>query len=180
MATHFSILVWRIPWTEEPGGLRNVGSQKSQTQLKRLSTHAGTVKYNGGVNIEKTSGLKAISCRFQDLLMYLFDAIASFHAITLTNQCYLVRFSFFHLKLAQQHLHKDHCCRLTNITINKNFIENTVSQGFSCMFSLNIILTLRKQRIQVKSRIIVKSVKLKSEHQVQTLVLLSCFVIVSK
>ena len=28
MATHSSILAWRIPWTEEPGGLRSIGSQK--------------------------------------------------------------------------------------------------------------------------------------------------------
>ena len=28
MATHFSILAWRIPWTEEPGGLQSVGSQR--------------------------------------------------------------------------------------------------------------------------------------------------------
>ena len=27
-ATHFSILAWRIPWTEEPGGLRSTGSQR--------------------------------------------------------------------------------------------------------------------------------------------------------
>ena len=27
MATHFSILAWRIPWTEEPGGLKSTGSQ---------------------------------------------------------------------------------------------------------------------------------------------------------
>ena len=26
MATHSSILVWRIPWTEEPGGLQSMGS----------------------------------------------------------------------------------------------------------------------------------------------------------
>ena len=36
-ATHSSILAWRIPWTEEPGGLQSMVSQ-SQTQLKRLST----------------------------------------------------------------------------------------------------------------------------------------------
>ena len=30
--THFSILAWRIPWTEEPGGLQSMGSQ-SWTQL---------------------------------------------------------------------------------------------------------------------------------------------------
>ena len=27
MATHASILAWRIPWTEEPGGLQSMGSQ---------------------------------------------------------------------------------------------------------------------------------------------------------
>ena len=31
-ATHSSILAWRIPWTEEPGGLQSMGLQ-SQTQL---------------------------------------------------------------------------------------------------------------------------------------------------
>ena len=28
MATHSSILAWRIPWAEEPGGLRSMGLQK--------------------------------------------------------------------------------------------------------------------------------------------------------
>ena len=28
MATHSSILAWRIPWTEEPGGLQPMGSQR--------------------------------------------------------------------------------------------------------------------------------------------------------
>ena len=31
MATHSSILAWRIPWTEEPGGLQSMGSQESDT-----------------------------------------------------------------------------------------------------------------------------------------------------
>jgi len=31
-ATHSSILAWRIPWAEEPGGLQSTGSQ-SQTRL---------------------------------------------------------------------------------------------------------------------------------------------------
>ena len=33
MATHSSILAWKIPWMEEPGRLQSMGSQ-SQTQLK--------------------------------------------------------------------------------------------------------------------------------------------------
>ena len=28
MATYFSILAWRIPWTEEPGGLQSIESQR--------------------------------------------------------------------------------------------------------------------------------------------------------
>ena len=28
MATHTSIVAWRIPWTEEPGGLQSMGSQR--------------------------------------------------------------------------------------------------------------------------------------------------------
>ena len=31
MATHSSILAWKIPWTEKPGRLQFKGSQKSQT-----------------------------------------------------------------------------------------------------------------------------------------------------
>ena len=29
MAIHSNILAWEIPWTEEPGGLQSMGSQKS-------------------------------------------------------------------------------------------------------------------------------------------------------
>ena len=48
MATHSSILAWRIPWTEEPGGLQSMGSQ-SQTQLTlcQLIMHAGSSVLTG-------------------------------------------------------------------------------------------------------------------------------------
>ena len=32
MAIHSSILAWRIPWTEEPGGLQSVGWQRDVTE----------------------------------------------------------------------------------------------------------------------------------------------------
>ena len=35
MATHSSILAWRIPWTEEPGGLRPWGHKESDTTEPR-------------------------------------------------------------------------------------------------------------------------------------------------
>ena len=34
MATHSSILAWRIPWTEEPGGLQSTGSQGVRRNLR--------------------------------------------------------------------------------------------------------------------------------------------------
>ena len=33
MATHSTILAWRIPWTEEPGGLQFTGSQRADYDL---------------------------------------------------------------------------------------------------------------------------------------------------
>ena len=45
MATHSSILAWRIPWTEEPGGLQSMGSQRVRhdwaTNLYTYSTSCG-------------------------------------------------------------------------------------------------------------------------------------------
>ena len=40
MATHSSILVWRLPWTEEPGGLQSTGSQR--TQLRDWHFHSSS------------------------------------------------------------------------------------------------------------------------------------------
>ena len=36
MATHSSILAWRIPWTEEPGGLWSMGSQRVRQERLKL------------------------------------------------------------------------------------------------------------------------------------------------
>ena len=37
MATHSSILAWKIPWTEEPGGLQSMGVTKSWTRPSDLT-----------------------------------------------------------------------------------------------------------------------------------------------
>jgi len=42
MATHSSILAWKIPWTEEPGRLQSMGSQK----VKYLATKSPVSKNN--------------------------------------------------------------------------------------------------------------------------------------
>ena len=38
MATHSSILAWKIPWTKEPGGLQSMGRKESDT-IERLLFH---------------------------------------------------------------------------------------------------------------------------------------------
>ena len=44
MATQSSVLAWRIPWTEEPGGLQSTGSQESGDH-KRLSDYTFTFSF---------------------------------------------------------------------------------------------------------------------------------------
>ena len=47
IATHSSILVWRILWTEEPGGLQSVGSQRVRhNQATNTHTHTHTHTHN--------------------------------------------------------------------------------------------------------------------------------------
>ena len=43
MATHSSILAWRIPWTEETGGLPVHSVAKSQKRQKQLSMHTNKI-----------------------------------------------------------------------------------------------------------------------------------------
>ena len=49
-ATHSSILVWRIPWTEETGGLQSTGLKKSPTQLSDLTATMYVLGSSGGTN----------------------------------------------------------------------------------------------------------------------------------
>ena len=39
MATHSSILAWRIPWSEEPGTLQSIGSQRVGHDLVTFTLH---------------------------------------------------------------------------------------------------------------------------------------------
>ena len=50
MATHSSTLSWRIPWTEEPGGLQSMGSQR--VGHNRVANTVGSeVKRNSGAHV---------------------------------------------------------------------------------------------------------------------------------
>ena len=44
MATHSSILAWRIPWTEEPGGQQSMGLQRVRHDLVSKQQHRRKLK----------------------------------------------------------------------------------------------------------------------------------------
>ena len=56
MAIHSSILVWRIPWTEEPGRLRSIGSQRVGHNLT-TNTHTH-ICFEGGALNNRDAGPK--------------------------------------------------------------------------------------------------------------------------
>ena len=47
MATHSSILAWRIPWTEEPGGCSPWGHRESDTTEQLTCTHTVLFRLRG-------------------------------------------------------------------------------------------------------------------------------------
>ena len=56
MAIRASILAWRIPWTEESGGLQSMGSQKSQICLSD-QTHTALWAFSPHTNRKSLLGL---------------------------------------------------------------------------------------------------------------------------
>ena len=66
MATHSSVLAWRIPGTGEPGGLPSLGSQ-SRTRLKRLSSSSSS----SGCEVVYYCGLMCISNSDEHLFRWL-------------------------------------------------------------------------------------------------------------
>ena len=47
MSTHSSILAWKTPWTEEPGGLQSKGSQRDTIEHTHTHTHTLIIAYMG-------------------------------------------------------------------------------------------------------------------------------------
>ena len=61
MATHSSILAWRILWTEEPGRLQSMGSQRvDTTERLHLLTHLSRL------NNKETEKIKCKHIAFKD------------------------------------------------------------------------------------------------------------------
>ena len=75
MAIHSSILAWRIPWTEKPGGLQFVGSQRvghdcvtnTHTRTAGGLLRSGDYQANGGHHGEEKMFLAALSLHAENL-----------------------------------------------------------------------------------------------------------------
>ena len=59
MATHYSTLAWRIPWTEEPGGLQSMGLQRARHDWA-TNTHTHCWVSGTGLDAEDTEKKKKI------------------------------------------------------------------------------------------------------------------------
>ena len=92
MATHSSSLAWRIPWTEEPGGLQSKGSQ-SVGHDQVTSTHFLASQITLSITISWFSKSLLLSCHMVHVLSrYVFPFmfiplkfIPSLHVITSKN-----------------------------------------------------------------------------------------------
>ena len=96
MATHSSILAWKVPWTEESGRLQSMGLQRSQTQLSDLAQMHDplTVHFLAVVNI---CGNQESSAFIQSHWGHLNSTFSSF--VTLENSPRLSELHFFICKI---------------------------------------------------------------------------------
>ena len=72
MATHSSILPWRIPWMEEPGGLQSMGSPRVRHATEHLSTNEPQIQRTLEVHSSILQG--RIYYRHEKLSSYLNDS----------------------------------------------------------------------------------------------------------
>ena len=113
MATHPSILVWRIPWTEEPGRLESMGSQRVRHDLVSCActhTHARTLDIEYG-SLCYTVGprlfvLCVVACIFFYLRWYLLDSFLKYTSsgLKVSFELSVALFSIFWL--LEHHLRK--------------------------------------------------------------------------
>ena len=91
MATHSSVLAWRISWTEEPGGLQFIGLQKSWTRLSKvlLFINGESKLFMLRFHLHPYSGIScliwAFYCRFFNVLLVFCVYLQNFLNSSLWN-----------------------------------------------------------------------------------------------
>ena len=81
MATHSSILAWKIPWTEEPGGLQSIGSHRVGHDCSDLAQHCPAEPWlNNFFPVETSlnicSGKRLVSTCCQQMALYISKHLA--------------------------------------------------------------------------------------------------------
>ena len=71
MATHSSVLAWKIPWTEEPGGVQSMGWQRVDTTQHSTHTHTHTKVRKHKVGNKHGACVLKRHCQEQWLLSFL-------------------------------------------------------------------------------------------------------------
>ena len=76
MATHSSIRAWEIPWTEEPGGLQSMGSQKSLvhdlvTKQRHSNPYFQGLAVRGGSNVVGRAANSEAACNISVVAQHL-------------------------------------------------------------------------------------------------------------
>ena len=103
MATHSSILAWKIPWTEDPGGLQSMGSQ-SRTQLRVCTFTSLKHTYTGTILIKPKNEITADGDCNHEIkrclllgrkVMTKLDSILKSRDITLSTKLRLVKAMVF-------------------------------------------------------------------------------------
>ena len=66
MATHYSILAWEVPWTEEPGGLQSLDLQRAGHELLTKQQQQGQQDQRGRYIFETN-----LSCEYRQLKEFM-------------------------------------------------------------------------------------------------------------
>ena len=101
MATYSSILAWEIEWTEEPGGLQSMGSQKNQKTTYRLNHNCYSCLLFGAfssltlkVIIDRYMFIAILNLAFQLILYFFFVPFLFFLFFLLWFNGFLLRYAW--------------------------------------------------------------------------------------
>ena len=89
VVTHSAILAWRIPWTEDPGGLKSMGSQESDT-IQQLSH-----QYHSQLMAQNPNFPQICESLCFDKVNILLFIVSIILALFLVSHLYVFYFSFF-------------------------------------------------------------------------------------
>ena len=147
MAAHSSTLAWKIPWTEKPGRLQSMGSQRvghdwatslSLSLEKAMATHSSTLAWRIPGTVEP-GGLPSMRLhRVRHDWSDSAAAVAACHYTVTSIPCFIHRFYFQHLK----YYFRKYSCRLfiANIIIKADCVN--IFSVFNFYFEIILYLSI--------------------------------------